>query len=99
MANKVQPGRREGRNIVPGVMMVGELGELMKSLGDEFDLEVGIKTFPNLQHAMDVAIMGDSVLVCSDVEHKVKRRSGEGGAYWAELKGGKWWFPTMPSLV
>ena len=45
-ANKVQPGRREGRNIVPGVLMVGELGELMKSLADEFGLEVGIKTFP-----------------------------------------------------
>jgi hypothetical protein len=51
----------------------------MKSVGNEFGLEVGIQTFPDLQHAMDVAVMGDSVLVCREGEQKVRGVGARGG--------------------
>jgi len=77
-ANKVA-ARKEGRsNLEPGMLIVwgggavSEFNKLTESIGDEFGSESNILVFPDIQHAIDTAVVGDNVIVCSAGEHKLR---------------------------
>ena len=68
--------------VVWGGGTVGELGEVVDRLEQEARGEQEVVVVPLLQHALDMAVAGDRVVVCSAGEHRVEGLGGleQGGA-------------------
>jgi len=96
-ANEVAVRQSERKVKEPSILVVWsggsmkDLDEVTRNLKKEVEEKDHIQIFSNLQHAVDVAVPGDTIIICSEGEHAIRGLGmlKFGGKIWGRVKSGK----------